>query len=258
MKRGKRKVEHILVGAAIAVLAAAWMMSGIKLDTGMDDWRDGDLIVQQSASVPILPLFGDPQGIPVHIGVVQLGPQGPTVLHALDTVVETPLAEFLANGTTRDYAVYRVTALDETRAASVLAAARAHLGRPGDFFLDETPERIYSSELVRLAFASAGISLGRTDRLRTLAAGNVKVRTSFTARWVQNRTCARRYLDVDACWHTVGNQEVAPPQWIIDDPQVTKVYATAHLPGTVLASIRENLADDATAAPPGPPPALRP
>ena len=249
MKRGKRKVEHILVGVAVTILAAAWMLSGIELETGMKDWREGDLIVQHSSRVPVLPVFGDPPGAPAHIGIVQLGPQGPSVLHALDTVVETPLADFLANGTTRDYAVYRVTGIDGTHAARVLASARALLGRPGDFFLDATPERIYSSELVRLAFASAGISLGRTDRLRTLAENNAVVRTSFNARWVENRTCARRYLDQAQCWNTVGNQEVAPPQWIVEDPQVTKIFETAGTPPGLLVARQEQATS--------PPPALR-
>ena len=98
-------------------------------------------------------------------------------------MVETPLKEFLANGNTTDFAVYRVNGLDASRASTVLAAARAFLGRPGDFFLDDTQERLYSSELVRLAFARAGVSLGRTDRLRTLARGNKGVEAAFGAKW---------------------------------------------------------------------------
>jgi len=263
MKRGKRKVDHIIIGAAVILVGAAWVFSGISLDTSMKDWRDGDLVVQQSSFVPILPVFGDAENAPAHIGIVKVGPQGPVVIQVLDTVVETPLKEFLANGNTTDFAVYRVNGLDASRASTVLATARAFLGRPGDFFLDDTQDRLYSSELVRLAFARAGVSLGRTDRLRTLARGNKGVEAAFGAKWGQSRPCTRRYLDQAQCWNTVGNHEVIPPQWIIADPQVTQVYATSGaapmlLTGRTQAPRETIQAESVQQAPADAPPALRP
>lgn len=230
MKKGKRRVDYIFVAAAAVLVAVAWAFNGITFETGMKDWRDGDLVVQQATDVPVLPVFGDADNPPVHIGIVTLTPDGPMVIEARDTVVETPLKTFLAAGYSPDYVVYRVASLDATRSAAVVAAARTMLGRPGDFFLDETPERLYSSELVRLAFRKAGVSLGRTDRMRTLARGNRNVQVQFGSKWLNSVPCRKRYLDSSQCWNTVGGYEVAPPQWIMADPQVAEIFATPAAP----------------------------
>ena len=259
MRTGKRKVGHILVAVAVILVAVAWTFTGITFDDGMKDWRDGDLIVQQSSDVPVLPVFGDAENAPVHIGIIHVTPDGPVVIEALDTVVETPLKAFTANGDTRDYVVYRVAGLQRGQAAAAITSARAMLGKPGDFFLDETPERLYSSELVRLAFLKAGVSLGRTDRMRALARENKNVQVQFGAKWTMNDACKRRYLDAGQCWTTVGGYEVAPPQWIMADPQVAEVFATPKAPGalrtaqpTSMAGTGEPLATESS------PPALRP
>ena len=62
MRTGKRKVGHILVAVAVILVAVAWTFTGITFDDGMKDWRDGDLIVQQSSDVPVLPVCGAAAG----------------------------------------------------------------------------------------------------------------------------------------------------------------------------------------------------
>lgn len=262
MKKGKRRVDYIFIAVAFALVAVAWSFTGITFETGMKDWRDGDLVVQQAPDVPVLPVFGDAENPPVHMGIVTLTPDGPMVIEARDIVVETPLKAFLAAGYTPDYVVYRVAGLDRARAATVVAAARAMLGKPGDFFLDETQERLYSSELVRLSYLKAGLSLGRTDRLRTLARGNRNVEVQFGARWLNSEPCRKRYLDSGQCWNTVGSYEVAPPQWIMADPQVAEVFATPAAPISLRIAQPTSMAGSNEEQPapdvPDAPPALRP
>ena len=259
MKKGKRRVDYIFIAAAVVLVAVAWAFTGITFETGMKDWRDGDLIVQQATDVPVLPVFGDVENPPVHIGIVTLTPDGPMVIEARDTVVKTPLKAFIAEGYTHDYVVYRITELDSARAAAVVAAARAMLGRPGDFFLDETPERLYSSELVRLSFLKAGVSLGRTDRMRTLSRGNKNVDAAFGGKWSKSLPCRKRYLDASQCWNTVGNYEVAPPQWIMADPQVAEVFATPAAPIALRIAQPTSMAGAGEQSPAtDAPPALRP
>lgn len=256
MKKGKRRVDYIFYAAAFALAVVAWAFSGIKFDKGMKDWRDGDLIVQQAPDVPVLPVFGDAENPPVHMGIITLTPDGPAVIEARDTVIETPLKAFLAAGYSKDYVVYRVPALDQAGAATVVAAARAMLGKPGDFFLDETHERLYSSELVRLAYLKAGLSVGRTDRLRVLARGNRNVEVQFGAKWLNSEPCRKRYLDSAQCWNTVGGYEVAPPQWIMADPQVAEVFATPAAPIALRIAQPTSMAGSGTQE--QAPPALRP
>jgi|GEM_PF-3267554 len=259
MRKGKQRVDYIFVAAAFALVAVAWAFTGIKFDQGMQDWRDGDLIVQQAPDVPVLPVFGDAENPPVHMGIVALAPDGPVVIEARDTVVDTPLKAFLAAGYSKDYVVYRVSALDKARATTVVAAARAFLGKPGDFFLDESHERLYSSELVRLAYLRAGVSIGRTDRLRALARGNRNVEVQFGAKWLNSEPCRKRYLDSAQCWNTVGGYEVAPPQWIMADPQVAEVFATPAAPIALRIAQPTSMAgSDQDKQSPATRPALRP
>ena len=101
LARMKINVEHVLMGATGVVVLAAWLLSGVSFETGMKDWRDGDLIVQESKSVPVLPAFAVKDSAPVHMGIVQVTPAGPVVIEAREKVVETPLPEFVARGRAR-------------------------------------------------------------------------------------------------------------------------------------------------------------
>lgn len=249
----KFNVEHVLIGATAVVVVAAWLLSGVSFDRGMKDWRDGDIVVQESKSVPVLPAFTNGDSLPVHIGVVRVTEAGPVVIEARETVVETPLADFVARGKSRAYAVYRVEGIDAGRGAQVIAAAKARLGQPGDFFLDETPDNLYSSELVRLSFAAAGITLGETARLRDLVKERPQVVARFMGRWSESRPCKRRYLDHDQCWGLVGSYEVIPPQSIVADARVKRIFEAE---GTGGAMIAERAQPAAGAQGPGAPAAV--
>jgi hypothetical protein len=231
----KMNVEHVLMGATGVVVLAAWLLSGVSFETGMKDWRDGDLIVQESKSVPVLPAFAVKDSAPVHMGIVQVTQDGPVVIEAREKVVETPLAEFVARGRARAYAVYRVASLGSHQAEQVITTARAQLGKAGDFFLDETQDNLYSSELVRLSFGTAGVTLGSTERLRNLAKQNPLVQARFMGRWSESKPCKRRYLDHEQCWGLVGSYEVIPPQAIVADARVSQVFLAKGTGETLIA-----------------------
>jgi hypothetical protein len=109
------------------------------------------------------------------------------------------------------------------------------IGTQGDFFLDEEPDHIYSSELVRMAFGSVGIRFEHTERLGDLAKGNPAVSSEFIGRWAESKPCKRRYLDYDQCWNVIAHHEVITPDAIIADTRVQKIYASPGMDQQMLA-----------------------
>lgn len=231
----KFKAEPFLFGAAIVVVFCGYLWSTATSGINPVQWQDGDLIVQRSYASHVLPVFARNGEAPAQIGIVQVTEQGPVVIEATDTVTETPLADFIARGSSGQYAAYRIPGLTTIQANVVIAAARARIGTPGDFFLDEEPDHIYSSELVRMAFGSVGIRFEHTDRLGDLAKGNPAVSSDFIGRWTESKPCKRRYLDYDQCWSVIARNEVITPDTIVTDPHVQKIYETPGMDQQLLA-----------------------
>lgn len=261
--RGKKRVEPIFLAVVLATVVAAWFISGITFDKGMQDWRDGDLILQHTSADNGLPVFEEQGAGQPNLAIVRVTPEGPVVIEARETVSEVPLKDFLQAGLTPDYTVYRLAGLTPEQAAGVVKAASALKGRPADFFLERTPERLYASEFVQLAFRNAGIELGRTQRLRDLARGKPRVEAAFGAHWGTHRPCKARYLSQDECWRVVGRHEVIAPRVILADSRITRVFSTLPdaPPSPVETAPAEPPAAQAAAqsAPqPLPPPVLRP
>jgi hypothetical protein len=229
------KAEPFLIGAAVVVVFCGYLWSTATSGINPVQWRDGDLIVQRSWATRVLPVFGRSGEAPTQIGIVRVTDQGPVVIEATDTVTETPLADFIARGSGAFYAAYRIPALTTIQANVVIAAARARIGTPGDFFLDEEPDHIYSSELVRMAFGSVGIRFEHTDRLGDLAKGNPAVSSEFIGRWAESKPCKRRYLDYDQCWNVIAHHEVITPDAIITDTRFQKIYASPGMDQQMLA-----------------------
>jgi hypothetical protein len=222
----KFRAEPILLGATLVVVFCGYLWSSMTSGINPVQWRDGDLIVQRAKAAAVLPVFGTKMQPPAHIGIVQVTEAGPVVIEAGETVTETPLPEFIARGQGRQFAAYRVPGLTTIQANVVIAAARARIGTPGDFFLDEEPDHIYSSELVRMAFDAVGIDFAHTERLGDLARDNPMVNSKFMGRWSESRPCKRRYLDYQQCWNVVARYEVTTPDTIVTDPRVQKIYAS--------------------------------
>lgn len=227
------RAEPLLIGAA--VVFAGYLWSSPTSSVSPVQWQDGDLVVQQSRDVAVLPVFAAGDEPPSHIGIVANGDNGLVVIEAIETVTETPLATFVARGRGREFTAYRVTGLSQIQARLVVAAARSRLGTPGDFFLDEDPDQLYSSELVRMAYQAAGVGLGHTERLGTLARRNPSVMSKFMGRWAQSIPCMRRYLSYEQCWALVAHYEVISPSALVSDARAMLLYASPGLGSNIMA-----------------------
>ena len=245
----KFRAEPFLIGAAVIVVFCGYLWSSATSGINPVQWRDGDLIVQRAKATSVLPVFGTKMQPPAHIGIVQVTEAGPVVIEAGETVTETPMPEFIARGWSRQFAAYRVPGLTTIQANLVISAARARIGTPGDFFLDEEPDHIYSSELVRMVYGAVGIGFGHTERLGDLAKDNPNVNSKFMGRWSESKPCKRRYLDYQQCWNVIAHYEVVTPDSIVTDPRVQKIYASPGMDQQMLAE---------APAEKSPAPALRP
>ena len=220
----KNHVQMTFYGSAVVVAFAAYLWASVTTPPSPVEWKNGDLIVQDTKIEPILPVFmGDETGA-THIGIISVTESGPMVIEAAETVIETPLWEYIKRGKGKNYAAYRVPTLTSQQAEAVVAMARAQLGKPNDFFLDEARDQIYSSELVSMAYQSVGIALGRTQRLGKIIKEQSQVQSKFSGNWASNKNCKRRYLDHEQCWDLVARHEVITPAAIVSDEHVKQLF----------------------------------
>ena len=222
----KIKAEPALIGAAIVVSFAAYLWMSVTTHVEPVEWHDGDLIVHHEKNLPVLPAFAVKDAIPAHIGIVKVSDEGVTVIEALETVTETPIQTFISRAAGKEFDVYRLPEMTQIQSRMVLTAAKAQIGKPGDFFLDQSPDQIYSAELIRTAYAAAGFELGQLVRLGQLAKANPLVAAKFMGRWSENKTCKRRYLDYEQCWNVIARYDVITPDALTSDPKVARIYAS--------------------------------
>lgn len=223
----KPSVAITLGSGVLAVVLAAYLVSYATTVRDPVAWKNGDVIVQDSRVENILPLFAaDGSGF-THVGIVEARPDGAVVVEATDKVRETPMREFLARGEGKAFAVFRVNSLSEEQGKAVVAAAKRQIGKPNDYFLGNSWDQLYSSELVRLAFNEVGLDVGRLQRMSRVAGDLNAVRTQFMRAWSSNEDCHRRNLNQNACWTYLTRQEVVTPSSIVSDERMTKVYEVA-------------------------------
>ena len=220
----KSSVIIVLGGSLFVILLGAYLIAYATTVRDPVEWKSGDVIVQDSDTADILPVFAaDGSGF-TDIGIVDVRDDGAVVIEVAEKVAEMPVSGFLARAKNKAYSVYRIAALNDAQRAAVVKAARLQLGKPNDYFLRRNWEQLYSSELVHLAFSDIGFDLGRLQRIGKV--GDLSsVRSQFLRTWSGNRECQSRRLDSDQCWAVLIRQEVVTPASIVADAHMTKIYA---------------------------------
>lgn len=211
-----------LAGAIAAIAIMALLMAG-RLDAA-PDLRDGDLIFQQSQSRQSAAIFAATGSNLTHMGIVHLRNGEPFVIESRKSVGEVPLADWIARGEGGRYMLYRLRGLSVPQADAILAEAEALKGRPYDIFFRPGREAIYCSELPRVAFAAAGLSIGSEQKLADLGIDDPAVRALFAERWRQHPDCAADD-GPDACWARMQTQPVVTPASIAADDRLDLVFS---------------------------------
>jgi hypothetical protein len=244
----KTSVAVTLGSGVFAVVLGAYLVAYATSVREPVEWKDGDVIVQDSKVEKILPLFAAEGGF-THVGVVEARLDGAVVIEAADKVVETPMQAFLARSEDGVFAVYRLNGLTPEQGKAVVEAARRQIGKPNDFFLRRSWDQLYSSELVRLAFADVGVEVGRPQRMTRIANDLTSVRSSFMRQWSTNEECRKHNLTPDQCWAVQSKQEVVTPSSIVNDARMTKIFEVAKAEKKGFTVSRANDKKDAPPAP---------
>jgi hypothetical protein len=244
----KTSIAITLGSGVFAVLLGGYLFAYATNMREPVEWKDGDVIVQDSKVERILPVFAAEGGF-THVGVVEARPDGAVVIEAADKVVETPMRAFLARSEDGVFAVYRLNGLTAEQGKAVVDAARRQIGKPNDFFLRRSWDQLYSSELVRLAFADVGVEVGRPQRMTRIADDLTAVRSSFMREWSTNEDCRKRNYTQDQCWAVQAKQEVVTPSSIVNDARMTKIFEVAKAEKKGFTVSRANDKKDAPPAP---------
>jgi hypothetical protein len=222
----KQSIAITLGSGVFAVVLGAYLVSYATTMRDPVEWKDGDVIVQDSSVEKILPVFEIEGGF-THVGVVEARPEGAVVIEAADKVVETPMREFLSRGDDGAFAVYRLNGLTPEQGKGVVEAARRQLGKPNDYFLRRGWDQLYSSELVRLAFSDVGVEVGRPQKVGRVQGDLNLVRSQFSRSWSTNEDCHKRGYTHEQCWTAMTKLEVVTPMSIVNDTRMTKIYEVA-------------------------------
>jgi len=132
-------------------------------------WRNGDVVLQTSASAQSTAIQIATRSPYSHTGLVEVAPDGVFVIEALGKVSRTPIAAWIRRGDGRRYTAIRKRDLTPEAGAAVVTAARAFLGKKYDARFEWSDDRIYCSELVAKAYQrGANASAGRMQRVADL------------------------------------------------------------------------------------------
>ncbi|WP_242395456.1 YiiX/YebB-like N1pC/P60 family cysteine hydrolase [Anaeromyxobacter oryzisoli] len=141
----------------------------------------GDVVFQTSRSAQSLAIQEVTASPWSHVGIVDVGADGPYVIEAIGHVSRTPWRAWRARGRSGRILVLRARLPAAARARAVAAAGR-FLGRPYDPRFEWGDDRLYCSELVAKAYlAGAGRAVGKRERLRDLRLG--ALRAALAARY---------------------------------------------------------------------------
>jgi hypothetical protein len=150
--------------------------------------QEGDLVFHTSRSAQSLAIQRATKSPLSHMGVVLARGKQLTVLEAVSTVKETPLAEWLARGERGATGLFasrtRGPSSPRTHGRSCVEKRGTFLGKKYDLTFEWSDDRIYCSELVyKLYDRALGVKLGELATLRTFDLTDPAVKAKMRERY---------------------------------------------------------------------------
>ncbi|MFY1831738.1 YiiX family permuted papain-like enzyme [Myxococcus fulvus] len=131
--------------------------------------RTGDIVLHTSRSRQSQAIQAATHSPLSHVGLVEVTQRGVFVVEAVQPVQRVPFAKWKARGVKGHILVLRPEDVDAETKQRVLAAAKAHLGKPYDWRFGWSDDAMYCSELVRKAYTQgAGVEYGELETLGSL------------------------------------------------------------------------------------------
>ncbi|MEK7355616.1 MAG: YiiX/YebB-like N1pC/P60 family cysteine hydrolase [Bdellovibrionota bacterium] len=186
--------------------------------------QTGDIIFHTSSSKQSYAIMWASKTLYSHVGIVEVDGEKKFVLEAIGTVSRTPLANWVARGRLNRYAVVRRTQLSAEQAKKVVSSAKKKIGKKYDIYFTSKNDEIYCSELVHLAYADAGIEVGKVERVKELDFDNALVRKLVEKRWKKHPVC-KAVATFEECWKLILEDELVTPVSIANDQTLERVWS---------------------------------
>ncbi len=214
----------------LAQLATFVLLFGVTTTASLraqsyPELRDGDLIFQTSKSnqsAAILIASSSPYS---HVGIIKHKKRNVFVVEASNVVKETTLESWIERGLFRRYAIYRFTGLTSEKAQEILQAAATYYKRPYDIFFSFDNNSMYCSELVYVAYKTAGLQTGKLQKVSELHTQNSIVKKIIEQRWQRHPKCMTKGMTFDQCYDRVLSDILVTPASLAEDSQFEKVYS---------------------------------
>ncbi|MBN8531407.1 MAG: peptidoglycan peptidase [Alphaproteobacteria bacterium] len=213
-----------LVVFGLAAYILYWASTTTDI-TKLPTLQSGDLIFQTSLTNQTPAIVFATGSLLTHVGIVQAGKEGYTVIHARGTVKEDTLEAFANRAVGGHLLILRYPNLSPEQRERLVADARSYLGREYDRVFSFNNEAIYCSELPHLVFEAQQLPLGRVQRLAELDMDNWAVRGLFSKRWRHHPACQSESMTEAECWNTVMDEKIITPASIAEDASLTRVYS---------------------------------
>lgn len=130
--------------------------------------RNGDIILQTILGTQGMAIIAASSSPYTHMGFIKTGGKEPVVVEAVGPVKETPLTQWISRGVGQRITILRLKGITPEIAQKAAATAKKHYGKPYDFYFLPDKKSFYCSELVREAYAGAGVTLGKLQKVGEL------------------------------------------------------------------------------------------
>ena len=186
---------------------------------------DGDLVLHTSRTAQARAIVLATASPYAHVGLIARRGPAVDVIEAVQPVKRTPWRQWQARGLGERVTVLRHAGLTPAQRSAVVTAAASYLGRPYDLHFAPGDHHIYCSELVALAYAQIGVSLGATTPASELGLHTAPVQALLRQRWRGHPSCVGA-RSLAACMPALARLEIVTPVALRRDPQLTLIASS--------------------------------
>lgn len=188
-------------------------------------WQDGDIVFQTLPGLQDIAVAFATASPYTHMGFVRVRGKNIVVVEAVGPVKETPLSEWSARGTGKRLAAMRIKNITGGATGKAIARARREYGKPYDIYFLPSHDAFYCSELVRVAFLAAGVTLGQMEKVSELS-GSYAMDEIIRRRWQSYPPCKKaKGMTLEKCRGIIMQQELVTPASIARDSQLEPLYS---------------------------------
>lgn len=186
---------------------------------------DGDLVFHTSRTAQARAIVLATASPYAHVGLVARRGAAVEVIEAVQPVQRTSWQRWQARGLGQRVTVLRHPGLTPTQRSAVVTAAASYLGRPYDLHFAPGDDHIYCSELVALAYAQIGVTLGEPTPAAELGLHTAPVQALLRQRWRGHPSCVGA-RSLAACMPALARLEIVTPVGLRRDPQLTLIASS--------------------------------